>query len=67
MSLDLKRLKGERVAKGMTQAELSKKIGMSRESYAKREAGIVNIGANELIRIAQALGYDRDHIGIFFT
>lgn len=49
MKLDLKRIKAERVASGMTQSEIANKLGWkSRTPYAKRENGLVPFGADEL-------------------
>lgn len=68
MTLNLRRLRAERVAKGLTQEDVSHKMGWKdRAAYAKRENGIVNIGANELIRIAEILGYSASELNIFFT
>ena len=53
MILNLKRIKEERIVKGLTQDEMAQKMGWStRTPYAKWENGFVNIGADELIRIA---------------
>ena len=42
MTLDLKRLKAERIAKGFTRDEMAEKMGWhTRTPYAKRENGIV--------------------------
>lgn len=67
MVLDLMRLRAERVAKGLTQAQLAEKIGMKRAAYAKRENGLVNMGADELAKIVDALGMSKNDIYIFFT
>ena len=68
MTLDLNRLKAERIAKGMTQDEVSKKMGWkTREPYAKRENGIVIISADELVSLALIFGYTKDDLGIFFN
>ena len=68
MTIDLKRLKSERVAKGFTQDEMAEKLGWkTRTPYAKRENGLVGIGADELGRIAYILGYTTNELGIFFT
>lgn len=67
MTLNLLRLRAERIAKGMTQEEMAERLGISRAAYAKREAGIVDVGANELAAISEILGIDRDHISIFLT
>ena len=68
MTLDLKRLKAERIAKGYTQDEMAKLAGWeTRTPYAKRENGIVSIGADELATFAEILGYSSEELGIFFT
>lgn len=67
MVLDLMRLRAERVAKGLTQAQLAEKIGMKRAAYAKRENGLVNMGADELAKIVDALGMSKNDMYIFFT
>lgn len=67
MTLNLKRIKAERIAKGMTQDEMAQLMGWnSRTPYVKRENGYISIGADELVKIAQILGYSIDKLGIFF-
>lgn len=67
MTLNLKRIKAERIAKGFTQDEMAQLLGWkSRAAYAKRENGIVAIGADELLKIAIILGYSSENLGIFF-
>ena len=48
MELDLKRLKAERIANGLTQEDVAKAFGKTRAWYAKRENGFIPIGADEL-------------------
>lgn len=68
MTLDLKRLKAERIAKGYTQDDMARLLGWkTRATYAKRETGIVDLGADELAQIAEILGYTKNDLGIFFT
>lgn len=68
MKLDLKRIKAERVASGMTQSEVANKLGWkSRTPYAKRENGIVPFGADELASFGEVVGYTTNELGIFFT
>ncbi|MCU7200793.1 helix-turn-helix domain-containing protein [Turicibacter sanguinis] len=68
MTLNLKRIKAERIAKGLTQDEMAQLLGWkSRAAYAKRENGIVAIGADELLKIAIILGYSSENLGVFFT
>lgn len=68
MTIDLRRLKAERVAKGLTQDEMANLMGWkTRTPYAKREIGIVDIGADELAKMAGILGYSPSQLSIFFT
>ena len=66
MKLDLKRIKAERVARGMTQSEIANKLGWkSRTPYAKRENGLVPFGADELASFGEVVGYTTNELGIF--
>ena len=67
MKLDLMRLKAERIANGLSQADMAKKMGWKdRAVYAKRENGLVSIGVDEFVKMAEILGYDQNELGIFF-
>lgn len=68
MTINLKRLKAERLANGLNQEEMAKRMGWkSRTPYAKRENGLVTIGADELVQMAEILGYNIDELRIFFN
>lgn len=68
MTVDLKRIKAERIVAGLTQDDMAREMGWkSRSPYAKRENGLVDIGANELLKIAKILGFEDNDIRIFFT
>lgn len=67
MKLDLKRLRAERVACGLSQEDVAKKFGKTRSWYAKRENGFVSIGADELAKIAGIFNIDDKRISIFFN
>lgn len=68
MTVNLKRLKAERIASGMTQDEVALKMGWkSRTPYAKRENGLVSIGADELAKITKIFGLPMEKITIFFS
>lgn len=66
MTINLNRIKAERIANGLTQNELAQKLQWSRSKYSKRENGEVPIGADELALIASVLNVPRDNMGIFF-
>ncbi|MEX5935715.1 helix-turn-helix domain-containing protein [Mammaliicoccus sciuri] len=68
MELNLKRLKAERLASGISQDEMAKLMGWkTRTPYAKRENGYVDIGVNEFVKITDILGYGLGDLEIFFT
>ena len=68
MTIDHRRLKAERVAKGLSQEEMAKLMGWdSRTPWAKRENGLVSIGADELAKAAEVLGIPMSNLSIFFT
>ncbi|CCI85319.1 hypothetical protein FC52_GL000886 [Lactobacillus pasteurii DSM 23907 = CRBIP 24.76] len=67
MEFDLKRLKAERVAQGLTQAELAHKIGISTNTYWKKENGQRDIGIDEFIKIMSVLGFSKEQLPLFFT
>lgn len=67
MTIDLKRIRAERIAKDLTQDEMAKRMGFSgRAAYAKRENGIVGIGADELAQISSILDIPLSNMHIFF-
>lgn len=67
MKLDVKRLKAERVAKGLSQEEMASKMGWnSRTPYVKRELGIIDIGVDEFLKMIKILGYTENNLSIFF-
>ena len=67
MKVDLKRLKAERVASGLSQEEVAHRMGWkTRSPYAKRENGIISIGADELAEFVEIFGLPMDKLPIFF-
>lgn len=65
MTLNLNRLKAERITGGFTQETMAKALGMSLSSYRRRETGETNLDANELARIANILNIK--DISVFFS
>lgn len=66
MEFNLKRIKAERIAAGISQQDMANILEISRGAYWKRENGVTPIGVEELAKISDTLGIDKDHIGIFF-
>lgn len=65
---DLKRIKAERVARGLMQDDMAERLVWgNRARYAKRENGIVPLGVDELAQIVSIFKMDKDDIGIVFT
>ena len=68
MRLNVKRLKAERIAKGLSQEEMATKMGWnSRTPYVKRELGMIDIGVDEFLKMIKILGYTENNLSIFFT
>lgn len=68
MEFDYMKLKGERVSRGLTQADMAKKLGLSRNGYAAKERGESDIGVDELAKICSILDISpMDIFPIFFT
>jgi transcriptional regulator with XRE-family HTH domain len=55
-----RRIRARRLAKGVTQMELAKQLGVSFQQIQKYENGMNRIGAGRLVQIAQALGVPLD-------
>jgi transcriptional regulator with XRE-family HTH domain len=66
MEINLNRIKAERIAAGVSQQQMAKTLGISRGAYWKRENGKTQIGVEELAKIAETVGIDKNNIGIFF-
>ena len=67
MKVDLKRLKAERVASGLSQEDVAHRMGWkTRSPYAKRENGIISISADELAECVEIFGLPIDKLPIFF-
>lgn len=57
-----KRLKKERNAKGLTQGELGKRLGISPQQVQKYEMGINRVSVSRLVQITEILGLNIEHI-----
>lgn len=66
LEFDVKRLKAERIAKGLTQEDVANALGVTRSWYALKENGKRNITLEEFSKILDVLGYDGSDVHIFF-
>lgn len=66
MKLNIKRIKAERIANGLTQDDAAKALKISRSSYALRENGHTNWSIDNLTNFCKLIGIGPDEIGIFF-
>lgn len=67
MKLNIKRIKAERVANGLSQEDVAKALGMTRSSYSLKETGKSNWSIDNLINFCNLIGLSADEIGIFFV
>lgn len=66
VEFDVKRLKAERIAKGLTQQDLADALGVTRSWYAMKENGKRKLSLEEFSKILDALGYNESDVHIFF-
>lgn len=66
MKLNLKRIKAERIANGLTQADVAEALKITRSSYALRENGHTNWTIDNLTSFCELIGLGPNEIGIFF-
>lgn len=66
VEFDLKRLKAERVAKGLSQEDIANALGITRTWYSRKENGHVSLSIEEFAKIIEVLGYDESDVHIFF-
>ncbi|MBL1226580.1 helix-turn-helix domain-containing protein [Enterococcus sp. BWR-S5] len=59
------RIKAERIAAGLTQEDIAKKMGWSRTKYSKFENGKSKTGADDLAEFAEIVG--ATNMNIFFN
>lgn len=67
MKFDLTRLRAERIAKGLTQEKMANRLGLSRNSYWKKENGQRDFSMKEFTKILDILGYSKKQLPIFFA
>ncbi|UNB48188.1 helix-turn-helix domain-containing protein [Staphylococcus coagulans] len=64
---DVKRMKAERIAKGISLTDMAFKLEMTPGTYSKKENGHIRITVDDLAKVIDALELPQDKCGIFFT
>ncbi len=65
--MDSKKLKGLRVENGLTQKQISEKLGMAIKTYNRKELGLVEFTRDEILRLAEILDMSLESVNeIFF-
>ena len=67
MEFNYNRLKGERIAKGLTVQEMADVLGVTKGTYSKKENGKIPITVEDFSIISSKLGISHNNINIFFT
>ncbi|WP_294583005.1 helix-turn-helix transcriptional regulator [uncultured Staphylococcus sp.] len=64
---NVRRMKAERVARGITVRDMADKMSMTPGTYSKKENGHIRITVDELAKLIDILGLSESECGIFFT
>ncbi|MCI2760840.1 helix-turn-helix domain-containing protein [Staphylococcus lugdunensis] len=64
---NLRRMKAERIAKGISLAEMAEELGMSKGTYSKKENGHIRFNVDDLAKVIEVLEFPKENCGIFFT
>ncbi|MCG1816560.1 helix-turn-helix domain-containing protein [Staphylococcus epidermidis] len=64
---NVKRMKAERIAKGISLSEMAGKLEMTPGTYSKKENGHIRINVDDLAKVIEVLELPQDKCGIFFT
>ena len=64
---NVRRMKAERIAKGISLKEMSDKLGMTKGTYSKKENGKIRVNVDDLAKIFEILELSEEDCGIFFT
>lgn len=64
---NVRRMKAERIAKGISLKEMSDKLGMTQGTYSKKENGKIRVNVDDLAKIFEILELSEEGCGIFFT
>ncbi|OJG42980.1 hypothetical protein RV04_GL000739 [Enterococcus hermanniensis] len=65
--INLKRLKAERIANGITEAEMGKKLNKSSSIIYKYENGSRNLSIENFCKMIDVMGFKAKDVNIFFA
>lgn len=64
---NIRRMKAERVAKGISVKDMSERMGMTQGTYSKKENGKIRVNVDDLAKVFEILELNEGDCGIFFT
>lgn len=64
---NVRRMKAERVAKGISVKDMSERMGMTQGTYSKKENGKIRVNVDDLAKVFEILELNEEDCGIFFT
>lgn len=64
---NIKRMKAERIAKGISLNDMANKMDMTPGTYSKKENGHIRINVDDLAKVIEILDLPQEKCGIFFT
>lgn len=64
---NVRRMKAERIAKGISLRDMSQRMEMTQGTYSKKENGKIRINVDDLAKVFDILELEEEDCGIFFT
>lgn len=64
--MNVNKLKGARVGKGLTQKQLALMLGMTEKTYNRKELGLADFARGEILRIAELLDLSLQDVNVIF-
>ncbi|WP_194747652.1 helix-turn-helix domain-containing protein [Staphylococcus chromogenes] len=64
---NVRRMKAERIARGISLTDMAKEMGMTPGTYSKKENGHIRITVDDLAKMFEVLNIPETDCGIFFT
>ncbi|WP_341775098.1 helix-turn-helix transcriptional regulator [Staphylococcus hyicus] len=64
---NVRRMKAERIAKGISLTDMAIQMGMTPGTYSKKENGHIRVTVDDLAKMFEILEIPESDCGIFFT